>query len=122
MTMEIRQVQNTHEEYHDVAATSLLEVWIDETERHLGRSVTPPGRVAAVPGSVLPGICFSFFVARDSLRSSSAIPPLAARHPHPASDFLGFPESGSFWQLTEPPTLLWIRVNGTCHLAHRAAG
>ena len=29
----MRQAHNTCDEYHDVASTSLLEVWIDETER-----------------------------------------------------------------------------------------
>jgi starvation-inducible DNA-binding protein len=29
----MRQVHNVCDEYHDVAAASLIEVWIDETER-----------------------------------------------------------------------------------------
>lgn len=33
LTSAMRQVHNTCEEYHDVATASLLEVWIDETER-----------------------------------------------------------------------------------------
>jgi starvation-inducible DNA-binding protein len=33
LTSSMRQVHNVCEEYHDVATTSLLEVWIDETER-----------------------------------------------------------------------------------------
>jgi starvation-inducible DNA-binding protein len=33
LTAAMRQVHNTCEEYHDVATTSLLETWIDETER-----------------------------------------------------------------------------------------
>jgi starvation-inducible DNA-binding protein len=31
----MRQTHNTCEEYGDVATTSLLEVWIDETERRV---------------------------------------------------------------------------------------
>jgi len=33
LTTEMRQVHNTCDEYGDVATASLLEVWIDETER-----------------------------------------------------------------------------------------
>ena len=33
LTSEMRQVHNTCDEYGDVATASLLEVWIDETER-----------------------------------------------------------------------------------------
>ena len=33
LTLAMRQVHNTCDEYHDVATASLLEVWIDETER-----------------------------------------------------------------------------------------
>ncbi|MGC1301276.1 MAG: DNA starvation/stationary phase protection protein [Caulobacteraceae bacterium] len=33
LTSEMRQVHNTCDEYHDVATASLLENWIDETER-----------------------------------------------------------------------------------------
>jgi starvation-inducible DNA-binding protein len=33
LTSAMRQVHNTCDEYHDVATASLLEVWIDETER-----------------------------------------------------------------------------------------
>lgn len=33
LTSAMRQVHNVCEECHDVATTSLLEVWIDETER-----------------------------------------------------------------------------------------
>jgi starvation-inducible DNA-binding protein len=33
LTSEMRQVHNTCDEHHDVATASLLEVWIDETER-----------------------------------------------------------------------------------------
>jgi starvation-inducible DNA-binding protein len=33
LTSIMRQVHNTCDEYHDVATASLLEVWIDETER-----------------------------------------------------------------------------------------
>jgi starvation-inducible DNA-binding protein len=33
LTTELRQVHNTCDEYGDVATASLLEVWIDETER-----------------------------------------------------------------------------------------
>lgn len=33
LTAEMRQVHNTCDEYHDVATASLLETWIDETER-----------------------------------------------------------------------------------------
>ena len=33
LTSEMRQVHNTCDEYHDVATASLIEVWIDETER-----------------------------------------------------------------------------------------
>jgi starvation-inducible DNA-binding protein len=33
LTSAMRQVHDTCDEYHDVATASLLEVWIDETER-----------------------------------------------------------------------------------------
>ena len=33
LTSAMRQVHNTCDEYHDVATASLIEVWIDETER-----------------------------------------------------------------------------------------
>jgi starvation-inducible DNA-binding protein len=33
LTSAMRQVHNTCDDYHDVATASLLEVWIDETER-----------------------------------------------------------------------------------------
>ena len=33
LTSAMRQVHNTCDEHHDVATASLLEVWIDETER-----------------------------------------------------------------------------------------
>ena len=33
LTAALRQVHNTCDDYHDVATASLLEVWIDETER-----------------------------------------------------------------------------------------
>jgi starvation-inducible DNA-binding protein len=33
LTAALRQAHNTCDEYHDVATASLLEVWIDETER-----------------------------------------------------------------------------------------
>ena len=33
LTSAMRQVHNTRDEYHDVATASLLENWIDETER-----------------------------------------------------------------------------------------
>lgn len=33
LTSAMRQVHNTCDEYHDIATSSLLEVWIDETER-----------------------------------------------------------------------------------------
>ena len=33
LTSAMRQVHNTCDEYGDVATASLLEVWIDETER-----------------------------------------------------------------------------------------
>jgi starvation-inducible DNA-binding protein len=33
LTSAMRQVHNVCDEYHDVATASLLEVWIDETER-----------------------------------------------------------------------------------------
>jgi starvation-inducible DNA-binding protein len=33
LTSAMRQVHNTCDEYHDVATTSFLEVWIDEAER-----------------------------------------------------------------------------------------
>ncbi len=33
LTSVMRQVHNTCDVHHDVATTSLLEVWIDETER-----------------------------------------------------------------------------------------
>ena len=33
LTSAMRQVHNTSDEYRDVATASLLEVWIDETER-----------------------------------------------------------------------------------------
>ena len=33
LTSEMRQAHNTCEDHHDVATASLLEVWIDETER-----------------------------------------------------------------------------------------
>jgi starvation-inducible DNA-binding protein len=47
LTAAMRQVHNTCDEYHDVATTSLLEVWIDETERRTWflyeASRRPPG-------------------------------------------------------------------------------
>jgi starvation-inducible DNA-binding protein len=33
LVVEMRQVHNVCDEYGDVATASLLEVWIDETER-----------------------------------------------------------------------------------------
>ncbi len=33
LTSAMRQVHNTCDVHHEVATTSLLEVWIDETER-----------------------------------------------------------------------------------------
>ena len=33
LTARLRQAHNVCEEHHDVATTSLVEVWIDETER-----------------------------------------------------------------------------------------
>jgi starvation-inducible DNA-binding protein len=48
LTAEMRQVHNTCDEYHDVATASLLENWIDETERRTWflyeASRIPPGR------------------------------------------------------------------------------
>jgi len=35
LVAEMRQVHNVCDEYHDVATASLLEVWIDETERRV---------------------------------------------------------------------------------------
>lgn len=47
LTIAMRQVHFTCDEYHDVATTSLLEVWIDETERRTWflyeASHRPPG-------------------------------------------------------------------------------
>ncbi len=47
LTSAMRQVHNTCDEYHDVATASLLEVWIDETERRswflYEASHVPPG-------------------------------------------------------------------------------
>ena len=47
LTSAMRQVHNTCDEYHDVATASLLEVWIDETERRCWflyeASHAPPG-------------------------------------------------------------------------------
>jgi starvation-inducible DNA-binding protein len=47
LTSEMRQVHNTCDEYGDVATASLLEVWIDETERRtwflLETGRRPPG-------------------------------------------------------------------------------
>ena len=47
LTSAMRQVNNTCDEYHDVATASLLEVWIDETERRCWflyeASHAPPG-------------------------------------------------------------------------------
>ena len=48
LTAAMRQVHNTCDEYHDVATASLLENWIDETERRTWflyqASRRPPGR------------------------------------------------------------------------------
>ena len=47
LTSAMRQVHNTCEEYGDVASASLLEVWIDETERRswflFEAGLRPPG-------------------------------------------------------------------------------
>lgn len=47
LTSAMRQVHNTCDEHHDVATASLLEVWIDETERRTWflyeASHRPPG-------------------------------------------------------------------------------
>jgi starvation-inducible DNA-binding protein len=47
LTSGMRQVHNTCDEYHDVATASLLENWIDETERRTWflyeASHRPPG-------------------------------------------------------------------------------
>jgi starvation-inducible DNA-binding protein len=48
LTAAMRQAHNTCDEYHDVATASLLETWIDETERRTWflyeASHRPPGR------------------------------------------------------------------------------
>jgi starvation-inducible DNA-binding protein len=49
LTSAMRQVHNTCDEHHDVATASLLEVWIDETERRTWflyeASHRPPGSI-----------------------------------------------------------------------------
>jgi hypothetical protein len=50
LTSGMQQVHNTCDEYHDVATASLLENWIDETERRTWflheASHRPPGSIA----------------------------------------------------------------------------